>query len=397
MINKKITIDGTILLKNANGVGASRITEGFQSPNQAEAITRAAEVGYKSPDKYSHSGEFCIDIIGETDVTGANIQNGKYVWSEADSLRTHNTRAHVSLDVNGYPRRAAAVSGLINVKPSFGTVSRYGVLPIATSADTVTVTAASVSACRELLEAISGYDEKDTLTLRNEACPLKNGSTATTVKRIGVPFNLISNVDREIQTRIRNVSDRLASIGIETADLTKEETELFTIAHAAWNTVLCSQLWGNLSRYDGIRYGRRAEGYEDLRELYERSRSEGFGALIKNAILYGSFALSPDSGDASYFNAEKARKQINAKVNSLFERFDLIMLPACSVPYYTEESIKSGILDPFKENLYTALPSLCTLPTVTVNGIQIIGKHLSDVTLLAVAEQLTSTNVNSLT
>ena len=177
----------------------------------------------------------------------------------------------------------------------------------------------------------------------------------------------------------------MGSVEITTSFNTKE---LFTVAHSAWNTILCAELCGNLSRYDGVHFGRRAEGVTDLKELYIRSRSEGFGKLTKSAIIYGSYALTETEDGQLYAKAVRARDYINEKLNAVFDTVDAIIIPACSTPIYTAEDVEGGRITTFKENFYTALPSLLGLPAVTVAGAQIIGKPLSDSILITLAEKI---------
>ena len=382
MTNKKIAVDSTVLLRDTEGVADSRILSGFRSMIEAEAVTRARKAGYEIAENYCHAGEFGIDIIGETAQKIANRPDGGYLPEGVEGVISSEFTALISLDTNGFPRRAAASAGLVNMKPTYGTVSRYGTVPVASSSDTVTVTARTVEECRELLIAMSGYDEKDPTTVTDALCPLKNGAPHKPIRRVGVPQELIRSASAEIQKEYGALMTDMSKSGVEIVEIPNDKRDIFATAHAVWNTVLCSEAWGNVSRYDGVRYGRRADGYEDLADLYTKSRSEGFGALMKSVILYGSYALSPDS-DGRFFKANELRKTLNQDVTELFKTIDAILIPACSVPFYTEENVKTERFTAFNENFYTALPSLLGLPTLTLRGIQIIGAPFSDSSLLS--------------
>ena len=381
MTKEKLAVESSILLCGAEGVADSKILSGFRSMIEAEAVTRAKNSDYAVCGKYCRTGEFGIDIIGETNEE-PNLTEGKYLPETAKKLLDGEIKAAICLDTNGYPRRAAAVSGLINMKPTYGTVSRYGILPVATSADTVSVTAQTAEACEKLLSVISGIDEKDSTTLSIANCPMKNGSEATKIKKIGIPFGITDGVDEEVKKNFDRVIALLSENSVETVDISKEKEHIFTTAHAAWNTVLCAEAWSELSRYDGVRYGKRADNIKNLSDLYIKTRSEGFGSLVKTVLLYGSCVLSTETDGGRFFKATEAREWVKAEINRLFSELDGILLPATSVPFYTEENIKTRGITAFNENFYTSLSSLYGLPTLTVNGVQMIGRPFSDAALL---------------
>ncbi len=388
MNTKKIAVSSMILLQGAEGVADSRILGGFHSMIESEAVARARAAGYEVYDRYCHTGEFGLDVIGESGFAPA-LCNGSYLPDGTEKVLSGEIDALLSLDVNGSPRRGAATAGLVNMKPTYGTVSRYGVVPIASSADTVTVTAMTASKCSELLSVISGRDEKDPTTVEIAPCNAKNNGGNSRVLRIGICNDAVKTADSTVIERYNDTVSLLTAVGAEIIAQSLDIQNILTVAHAAWNTVLCAEARGNLSRYDGVRYGSRASRYEDLNEMYLRTRSEGFGALTKSVLLYGSYALSPDCKSGGFFKAAQAREWVKAQVKSLFENTDVILLPACSVANYTDDVIKKREITAFSENFYTALPSLCGLPTVTVNGVQLIGKPFSDNLLLSVANQIT--------
>lgn len=387
MINKKIAVDSTVLLRNTEGVADSRILTGFRSLIEAEAVTRARNSGYEIRESYCRAGEFAVDLIGETSLRTQTLPDGSYLPEGVKGVLSGEFTALISLDTNGFPRRAAASAGLVNMKPTYGTVSRYGAVPVASSSDTVTVTAQTAEECRSLLTAISGCDEKDPTALSDTLCPLRNGAAHKPIQRVGVPRRLVKGASLETRREYTELLSALSGNGVEIVEIPQDKCDIFSTAHAVWNVVLCSEAWGNTSRYDGVRYGRRAESYENLSDLYIKSRSEGLGALMKSIILYGSYALSPDS-DGRFFKADGVRKTLKQETAELFKTVDAILIPACSVPFYTEDNIKTRGFTAFNENIYTALPSLCGLPTLTVRGVQIIGAPLSDTALLDLGSHL---------
>ena len=382
MSNKKIAVDSTVLLKEICGVADSRILSDLRSLIEAEAVTRLKKAEYTVCDGYCHAGEFGIDLIGETAAVPQTLPDGRYLPEGVKKVLRGDVAALLSLDSNGYPRRAAATSGLINLKPTYGTVSRYGTVPVVSSADTVGITAKSVDTCRDILNTISGSNEKDpTVSM------LTMGEQAP-IRCVGIPREMTRKASTETRQEFIKLLSALERNGIRVLEIPEEKCNLFAVAHTVWNTVLCAEAWGNLSRYDGVRYGNRADGCTTPDEIYTASRSEGFGELVKATVLYGSYALSPDSDGGLFFKVSAIRNSVKEATDELFAQFDGILIPACSVPFYTVENIKTEGFTAFSENLYTAFASICGLPAVTVNGIQIIGNTFSDRKLLDLAEKL---------
>ena len=389
MIEKKIAVDSTVLLRGAEGVADSAILTGFRSMIEAEAVTRARAVGYTVRPEYCHVGEFGIDIIGETAPAPFRLPDGSYLPEGVRGVMSGEYAALLSVDTNGFPERSAAVSGLINVKPTFGTVSRYGIVPVATSLDTVTVTASTARECREVLAAISGRDEKDPQTVASALCPMKNGEDSGCIRRVGVPREVVRKSDPEVRRGVIALLSALDRAGVEIVEIPKESCKLFSIAHAARNVILCAELRGNLSRYDGVRYGKPAYECSDLSELYTRTRSEGFGELVKLSLLYGSYVLSPDGGEMGFSEASRIRDWVRGEVKSLYSELGIegMIIPATTALFYTEDNVKTRRFTAFSENFYTAIPSLCGLPSLTLDGIQIVGARFSEGALLSLAEQ----------
>ena len=376
-INKKLIADSMLQVIGEEAAD-SRILRGYRSPVESEAILRAKAAGYDLTE-LCPSGEFAIDLIGESGINGGfTAPNGNfYTLASSYKVAAEDYAAALHLDVNGSPRRAAAQFGLVNIKPTVGTVSGYGCIPVCRSSDTVSVTAKTVTEAKSLLDAITGKDEKDPISTDLKPAEKR-------IEKIGLA--LWDGSDWLKEKHSENLHN-LSRTGVETVEIT-ESNELFTITHSAWNTILCAELSCNLSRYDGVHFGRRAENISDLNELYIRSRSEGFGKLIKAAILYGAYAVTETENGQLYTKAVKARAYVKSKINELFDDLDAIIIPACSVPAYTVETVKSGRFTALSENFYTALPSLLGLPTVTVSGVQIIGKPHFDDTLIDFAEKM---------
>ncbi len=362
----RIIIDDMLLTVDAPTTAGSKILEGYQSPIEATAIKKAQAAGYVLAMK-TPVGEFAIDLLGETAVSGAWVCDGilksataKMLWWENDA------KGALCFDVNGYPRRAAAQSGLICLKPTYGAVSRQGVVSVAASGETVDVLAKAVEDCRELFHAIAEKNQKE----------------GTPIRRVAIFSTLDFDMDREVKRKVNTAVSNLENSGIS---ITYIENSILAASKAVWNILLCAELCKNTARYDGVRYGYRTKDFATLDELYANSRTEGFGDLTKAAILYGSEVLSAENYQKVYEKALRVRRVIVEEFTKLFQSFDAILLPTCSQMVYTEEQVSREKYIAFEENRYTAPATLAGLPAVVAGGVQIIGRANAEHALLDVA------------
>ncbi len=372
-VGKKIALDDMILTKDLPTAAGSRMLDGYMSLFDATVVEKAMAAGYAVSGKLN-VGEFAIDLMGETSYYGATAADG-HLTSAAAAALEDGAAAVLSLDVNGAPRRAAAQSGTVCVKPTYGTVSRFGTVPAACSGECVTVTAKTAADCEALLDVIAGYDAKDGTSLpdalRKEGKP---------VRRVAVLTALTDGVDAETAARLEAVKTALSQNGIELTEISGDELKA---ARVAWNILMSAELCNNVSRYDGIKYGYRTPNYKTIDELYTGSRTEAFGALLKTAILFGSEALSTDNYMKVYDKALRVRRVLVEYFKSLFETVDALLLPACSKCAY-DENVDPEIA--FTENLYTAPASVTGMPAVIFGGVQLIGNTFSEKALLKLAD-----------
>ena len=346
----KIYLDDMILTKDLPTTAGSKMLEGYVSLFDATVAQKLAEAGHEIAGKAA-VGEFAIDLVGETSYTGGE--------NAAQLLKSGAADAVLCLDVNGAPRRIAAQNGLVFIKPTYGTVSRFGTVSVACSGECVGVMARSVETCAAILSVIAGHDDKDGTMQKESVC--REALEADT----NAPFKTVAP-----ESLLRDGTDMLAAAG------------------AAWNILMCAELCNNVSRYDGIKYGYRTKNYKTIEELYTGSRTEAFGDLLKAAILYGSDVLSSKNYMAKYDKAMRVRRVIREYLDGILEECDAIVMPACSKEAYEASELKNGSYAVFAENRYTALAQLTGLPAVVVNGKQLIGKPFSDGKLLAIAAMM---------
>ncbi len=379
---KVIVVDDMILTVDTPTAAGSKMLDGYMSLFESEALTRLSGVGYTLGGK-ADVGEFAIDLLGETSANGALVIDGTIKNAAAEIVASKEAIAAICLDVNGSVRRAAAQSGLVGVKPTYGTVSRYGVIPVACSGETVSVLASNVDDCRDILDVISGHDAKDGTSHSDELCAkLKKNAPHAELRRVALLTSMTVGIDADVKAKLDAAVDALKESGVEVVSV---ENETIASARPAWNVLMCAELCNNVSRYDGVKYGHRAESFSGIDELYTNSRTEAFGDLLKTAIIFGSETLSTENYMKVYDKCLRTRRVIVEEFAKLFSEFDAVLMPACSSLAYTEAQIAANKQLAFEENLYTAPASVSGLPTVVAGGVQLVGAAFSENTLLDAA------------
>lgn len=376
-----IIADDMFLTTDMPSAAGSKMLEGYMSLFEAEVLTRIKVAGYTLGGK-ADVGEFALDLLGETSYRASKNEAPKN--AAAEIIQAGEAEAAIVFDVNGSVRRAAAQNNLFYIKPTYGAVSRFGTIPAACSGETVGVLAADTEKAQKVLDAIAGHDDKDGTSLGEDLCArIKSNGDAPQLKKVAVLTSMLSGVEEEIAAKINAAKELFKSNGIE---ITEIDNEIFTAARVAWNILMSAEVCNNVSRYDGVKYGHRAESFNGLDELYTNSRTETFGELLKTVILYGSDVLSTEHYDSVYDKALRIRRIICEAFAELFASVDAVMLPACSVMAYTAEEVKEHPDKVFEENLFTAPASISGLPAAVVGGVQLIGKAFSENTLFAAAK-----------
>lgn len=369
--DKAVVLDDMILTKDLPTTAGSKMLDGYKSLFNATVVEKLTDAGYEIAGK-ANVGEFAIDVMGETSYFGAvKDDKGKLSLASAEIVKKENVKGAIQLDVNGAPRRASAVNGLVFVKPTYGTVSRYGTVPVACSGETVGVMAKCPDCCLELLDVISGYDAKDGTSLPEDML-----GEAGEIKKVAVVTAFDGSIDDEVKADIDAFAKKLEAKGI--AVETVDGAGLLA-SKTAWNILMSAELCNNVSRYDGVKYGYRTPNYTTIDELYTNSRTESFGDLLKTAILYGSETLSDENYMKVYDKALRVRRVTVDYFDSLFENYDAVLMPATSKKAYSEADVKDMA---YEENLYTAPASITGLPAVVAEGVQLVGKVFSEKALL---------------
>lgn len=374
---KKVALDDLILTEAYPTAAGSRMLDGYMSLFDAEVVTRLQNAGYDIAGKVN-VGEFSLDLLGETSYFGANRDaDGNLVSALSESL--NDADACLCVDSNGTPRRAAALSGLCFVKPTYATVSRYGLVATVCSGETVGVLAKTADKCAEVLAAVAGHDDKDGTSLPQER--IDAAKQATEIKKIAVPVSFLKNLSADMKAVVDGAIADLRAQGVEVTEI---EDEILTFAQSVWNTLSAAELCNNINRFDGVKYGYRSPNYKNIEDLYTNSRTEAFGILTKMQLLYGSEVLSTENYMPVYDKALRMRRVICERFAEIFGSFDAVLLPACSQTAYGTTDTDTA----YNESLYTAPASVSGLPVVVCKGVQLVGKALSDGALLALAAKL---------
>lgn len=378
--SKNIVVDDMFLTTDMPTTAGSKMLDGYKSLFEAEVISKLKNAGYTISGK-ANVGEFGIDILGETSYFGRIENDGIIKNACAEIVKTNEALAAISVDINGSVRRASN-SGVCSIKPTYGIVSRYGTIPVACSGETVSVMSKNVETCLEVLNSISGHDNKDGTSIPDE---MRKNAKVNLQKhgKVAVLSTFLNEINDDLKSNLDNICDTLKANGIEVAIIDDKSIHL---SRPAWNILMSAELCNNVSRYDGVKYGFRSNNFTNIDELYTNSRTEAFGDLLKYAIIFGSETLSTDNYMKVYDKALRVRRVISEEFESIFNEYDAVLIPAGSSLTYTTNQIQSDKFISFKENLYTAPASITGLPAVTISGVQFIGKAFSEEIISSLAK-----------
>ena len=381
-VNEKgnIAVDDTLLVKDVVTTAGSRILDGFKPLFSAEVVTRLEDKGYTVAGK-TNVGEFGLDLVGEFSYYAP--QEGKLEGSAASLVANGDVVAALGVDMNGGARRAAALVGVDFLKPTYGTVSRYGVISCAASGEQVGVYAKDAEKVAEIMGVIAGHDDKDGTSLRNDSYDY--GITDVKGKKVAINKFLLDKADDVTKAKVLAFADSLRANGVEVTEVNCDMPE---IANTAWQILMCAETCNNVSRYDGVKYGHRAKEYKNIDELYVNSRTEGFNFLTKAVILYGSDVLSKNRYKDCFDKSLRVRRVVAEGIAKAFENFDAILTPVCSKAEYESYDIKDAFGKVFAESVFTAVPNLVGVPALVTNGVQLMGNHFAESTLLSLAHSV---------
>ena len=362
-----IAVKDNICTKGVKTTCASKILYNFVPTYTAEAVLNLEKAGMVVIGK-TNMDEFAMGSTTETSYFGpvknpwdeTRVPGGSSGGSCAAVAAGECTCA-LGSDTGGSIRQPSSYCGVTGMKPTYGTVSRYGLIAYGSSLDQIGPIAKDVTDCALLLDTIASYDRKDSTSIARESYSF-TASLDGGVKglKIGIPSDYFSEgLDPEVASAVKGAAEVLKSLGavVEEFDLS-----LVDYAIPAYYVIACAEASSNLARFDGVKYGYRTEEYEGLHNMYKKTRSEGFGAEVKRRIMLGSFVLSSGYYDAYYLKALRTKALIRQAYDRAFEKYDVILGPASPT---TAPKIGESLSDPLKMYLgdvYTIATNLAGLP-----------------------------------
>ena len=391
---------------------ASNILNNFIPPYSATVIENLEKADCISIGK-TNMDEFAMGSSNETSFFG-NVQNpwgqklvpGGSSGGSASAVSAGIVPAASGTDTGGSIRQPASLCGISGLKPTYGRISRWGMIAFASSLDQAGPMARTAEDCAIMLNEMCSHDEKDTTSL-DDTIPNfeENLNNSLNGKKIGIVKDLdLSSLDNNVVAVYENSLKEFVSMGAELVDINLPNLSLSVPTYYVVAPAECSS---NLSRFDGVKFGRRSENPKDLEELYIQTRSEGFGDEVKRRILIGSYVLSAGYYDAYYKKAQQVRRLIKNDFDSAFKNVDVIMTPTTRGPAFEMGSKGSDPIQMYLEDLFTISANLAGLPAMSIPngnidnkpiGLQIIGNFLDESTILNFAHMYqTTTNWHNYT
>lgn len=388
-----MAVKDNICTKDVKTSCASKILYNFKPTYDATAVEKLKESGVIILGK-TNMDEFAMGSTTETSFYGAtkNPWNLAHVpggssGGSASAVAAEAAYYALGSDTGGSIRQPAGYCGVVGIKPTYGTVSRYGLIAYASSLDQIGTFGRNVSDCTASLQMISGGDKKDS-TAVDQASYSYMDALVDDVKglRIGVPKGYFgSGLDEDVKANVLAAIEVYRKKGAIVEEFDLEGVEYGV---SSYYVIACAEASSNLSRYDGVKYGYRSEQAGGLKELYKHSRSEGFGDEVKHRMMIGAFVLSSGHYDAFYQKALQVRSIINQGFQKAFEKFDIILGP---IAPQTAPELGKSLEDPLKmylSDIYTVAVNLAGLPAISLPcgldhkglpvGLQLIGKHFGE-------------------
>jgi aspartyl-tRNA(Asn)/glutamyl-tRNA(Gln) amidotransferase subunit A len=381
----------------------SRMLENFVSPYDAAVVERLKNAGAVSLGK-TNMDEFAMGSSNETSYFGPvrnpwnpSLSPGGSSGGSAAAVAARIVPAATGTDTGGSIRQPAALTGTVGIKPTYGRVSRYGMVAFASSLDQAGVISRTAEDAARLLTVMAGFDPRDSTSV-DRPVPDYAAGLGAPVKglKIGiVRQHFDAGLDAQCAARVR---EALAALESEGAVLTEVNLPNLDLSVPTYYVVAPAECSSNLSRFDGIRFGYRADNPRDLMDLYCRSRGEGFGAEVKRRIMTGTYVLSAGYYDAYYLQAQKVRQLISQDFRNAFAKVDIIAGPTAPTPAFAIGAKTDDPITMYLNDVFTVPTSLAGLPGISVPaglsgrglplGLQLIGRPFDEETVLRTAAEL---------
>lgn len=396
-----IAVKDNICTRGQKTTCSSKMLENFVPTYDAQAVKQLEDAGMVILGK-TNMDEFAMGSTTETSAYGVtrnpwNLEHVPGGSSGGSCAAVAAGEAYLALgsDTGGSIRQPSSFCGVTGIKPTYGTVSRYGLVAYASSLDQIGPVGKDVADCAALLEVIAGHDPKDSTSLDRK--DLDFSKSIEEKKLLGMKFGvpkefLAKGLDPEVKEAFMDTLKVLTSQGAIVEFFAVETMEYMI---PAYYIIASAEASSNLERFDGVKYGYRAAEYEGLHDMYKKTRTEGFGEEVKRRIMLGSFVLSSGYYDAYYLKALRTKALIKQEFDRAFDKYDVILAPAAP---YTAPKIGESLKDPlamYLGDIYTVAVNLCGLPGITVPcgqdkagmpiGVQMIGNCFGEHKILRAA------------
>lgn len=395
-----VAVKDNLCTKDMLTTCSSRMLENFKPTFTAEAVRNLEKAGAVIIGK-TNMDEFAMGSTTETSYFGVtrnpwNLEHvpGGSSGGSCAAVAAEECPYALGSDTGGSIRQPSAFCGVVGIKPTYGTVSRYGLIAYGSSLDQIGPIAKDVTDCAAILDIIASHDPKDSTSMKRETYKFTN-ALLDDVKgmKIGIPQDYFTDgLDKEVKEHILQAARVLEDKG---AIVEEFNLSLVQYAIPAYYVIASAEASSNLSRFDGVKYGYRTPDYEGLHNMYKKSRSEGFGAEVKRRIMLGSFVLSSGYYDAYYLKALKTKALIKQAFDKAFEKYDIILAPAAPT---TAPKLGASLTDPLKMylgDIYTISVNLAGLPGISIPvgtdskglpvGMQMIGSCFDEAKLFRAA------------
>jgi len=388
-----VAIKDNICTKNIPTTCASKILENFVPPYDATVIKKLKEegaiiIGKTNMDEFAFGSSTENSAFGPTKnpLDKTRVPGGSSGGS-ASATGANLCFASLGSDTGGSIRQPASFCGVVGMKPTYGRVSRYGLIAFASSLDQIGPITKDVSDCALLLKIISGKDVMDSTSIDTPVAdyPAFLKDDVEDIK-VGIPEEyFVKGIDNEIKEKIENLFKELEGMGVKLEKISLPHTEY---GIAVYYIIATAEASSNLARFDGVKYGYRSTNYTDLVDMYKRTRGEGFGEEVKRRIILGTYVLSAGYYDAYYLKGQKVRTLIKKDFENAFEKVDLILTPTTpELPFKLGEK-KDDPLKMYLSDIFTVNVNLSGLPGMSIPagfssnglpiGLQIIGPYFKE-------------------
>jgi aspartyl-tRNA(Asn)/glutamyl-tRNA(Gln) amidotransferase subunit A len=352
-----VAVKDIIATRGTETTCGSKILKGFIPPYNATVINRLKEAGAIIIGK-TNMDEFAMGSSTENSAFGPThnpwdlerVPGGSSGGSTA-AVAADETFIALGTDTGGSVRQPASLCGMVGLKPTYGRVSRYGLVAYASSLDQIGPITKDVTDCALIMKVISGHDNMDSTSV-NLKVPdyIKSCQAGIKDLKIGVPKEyFIEGIDREVKDALEKALKIFEKLGASIEEVSLPHTEY---SLPTYYLIATAEASSNLARYDGIQYGYRTENYEDLSSLYRRTRSEGFGSEVKRRIMLGTYALSSGYYDAYYLKAQKVRTLIKEDFDKAFSKYDILITPTSPTPAFKLNEKISDPLTMYLSDIY---------------------------------------------